>query len=47
MRLSEVRSVMPFAQARDRHLHVYVKVADTPARFPRRAGVATRRPLTA
>jgi 16S rRNA (guanine527-N7)-methyltransferase len=41
----EVRAVTPFAGAEARHLHVFVKSADTPPEFPRRAGVATRRPL--
>jgi 16S rRNA (guanine527-N7)-methyltransferase len=41
----EVRSVKPFPTARDRHLHVYLKVGDTPPRFPRRGGVARKRPL--
>jgi 16S rRNA (guanine527-N7)-methyltransferase len=41
----EIRSVSPFAAAQDRHLHVFRKVADTPERFPRRPGVAARRPL--
>jgi 16S rRNA (guanine527-N7)-methyltransferase len=41
----EVRSVKPFPAARDRHLHVYVKVEDTPTRFPRRGGMARKRPL--
>ncbi len=40
-----VRRVEPFAGARDRHLHVYEKVAPTTAQFPRRAGVAAKRPL--
>ncbi len=30
----EVRRVIPFAGARDRHLHVFRKVGPTPARFP-------------
>jgi len=42
---SEIRRVEPFAGARDRHLHVYEKVRNTPDRFPRRAGVARKRPL--
>jgi 16S rRNA (guanine527-N7)-methyltransferase len=42
----EVRKVTPFSGARDRHLHVYRKVAPTPARFPRRAGMARKRPLS-
>ena len=41
----EVRRVVPFAGARDRHLHVFAKVARTPDRFPRRAGMARKRPL--
>jgi 16S rRNA (guanine527-N7)-methyltransferase len=41
----EVRGVKPFPAARDRHLHVYLKVADTPPRFPRRGGIARKRPL--
>jgi 16S rRNA (guanine527-N7)-methyltransferase len=45
LRRTEVRRVLPFAQARDHHLHVFVKVEQTPARFPRRTGVARKRPL--
>jgi 16S rRNA (guanine527-N7)-methyltransferase len=45
LQLAEIRSVQPFAEARDRHLHVYLKVEETPDRFPRRAGVARKRPL--
>ena len=41
-----VVSVKPFPAARDRHLHTFVKSAPTPARFPRRAGMAAKRPLT-
>jgi len=37
--------VAPFPAARARHLHVFRKVAPTPARFPRRAGMARKRPL--
>jgi 16S rRNA (guanine527-N7)-methyltransferase len=44
---SEVRSVMPFEGATDRHLHVFVKSSQTPQRFPRRSGMARKRPLTA
>jgi 16S rRNA (guanine527-N7)-methyltransferase len=43
----EVRRVMPFADATDRHLHVFVKAQETPARFPRRPGIARKRPLGA
>lgn len=37
--------VVPFRAARNRHLHVYLKVLDTPERFPRRPGMAAKRPL--
>ena len=40
-----VRAVMPFAGARNRHLHVYSKRAETPPGFPRRPGMAAKRPL--
>ena len=40
-----VLHVEPFEGARERHLHVYRKVAATPARFPRRPGMAVKRPL--
>jgi 16S rRNA (guanine527-N7)-methyltransferase len=43
--LVEIHRVEPFAGARDHHLHVFEKVADTPERFPRRAGMARKRPL--
>lgn len=43
----EVRRVEPFPQARDRHLYVTSKVKETPARFPRRPGMAVKRPLRA
>lgn len=39
--------VRPFKGSRERHLHVYVKTGPTPDRFPRRAGMATKRPLAA
>ena len=45
MALEGVLRVEPFAGARDRHLHVYRKVAPTPERFPRRPGMAAKRPL--
>jgi len=37
--------VYPFPEAQSRYLHVMVKVRDTPERFPRRVGVAGKRPL--
>lgn len=42
-----VRPVAPFPGSGRRTLHVMRKVAPTPARFPRRAGMATKRPLSA
>jgi 16S rRNA (guanine527-N7)-methyltransferase len=41
----EVRSVTPYPAAERRTLHVFRKVAPTPERFPRRAGMAVKRPL--
>lgn len=40
-------AVTPYPGALHRHLHVMVKVAETPAQFPRRAGMARKRPLGA
>ena len=37
--------VQPYADSRDRHLYVYSKVRQTPNRFPRRPGIALKRPL--
>lgn len=37
--------VVPYDGARDHTLHVFRKIAVTPERFPRRAGMATKRPL--
>jgi 16S rRNA (guanine527-N7)-methyltransferase len=39
--------VAPYPGALHRHLHVIVKVAPTPRRFPRRPGMARKRPLGA
>lgn len=47
LELQEVRPVAPFAASSRRTLHVYSKVAETPSGYPRRAGIATKRPLTA
>jgi 16S rRNA (guanine527-N7)-methyltransferase len=41
----EVRRVEPFPQAHNRYLHLMSKVRETPSRFPRRPGVASKRPL--
>jgi 16S rRNA (guanine527-N7)-methyltransferase len=40
-----VVEVQPWPGARDRHLVVYRKVSPAPERFPRRAGMAAKRPL--
>jgi 16S rRNA (guanine527-N7)-methyltransferase len=37
--------VEPFPGAHSRHLHFYAKTAPTPDRFPRRPGMARKRPL--
>ena len=37
--------VRPFPEAEHRHLHLLSKVRETPARFPRRPGLAAKRPL--
>jgi 16S rRNA (guanine527-N7)-methyltransferase len=44
---AEVVRSEPYAGSVAHHLHVYRKVALTPPRYPRRAGVARRRPLGA
>lgn len=43
--VGEVKAVQPYAGARWRHLHVFTKEKPTPASFPRRPGVARKRPL--
>jgi len=35
----------PYPGSQEHHLHVYVKVGPTPGRFPRRPGIASKRPL--
>ena len=42
-----IRSVVPFAGSERRTLHVLRKVAPTPSKYPRRPGIATKRPLSA
>ena len=44
---SETRRVEPWRGVEERHLYVYSKVRETPARFPRRPGMARKRPLGA
>jgi len=41
----ETVAVPPRPGAEHRHLHVYAKVSLTPARFPRRPGMARKRPI--
>jgi 16S rRNA (guanine527-N7)-methyltransferase len=43
--VEEVLPVQPFPTAERRHLHVMRKIAPTPEGFPRRAGMARKRPL--
>jgi 16S rRNA (guanine527-N7)-methyltransferase len=45
LRCLEIRSVTPYVGAANLHLHVFGKDEETPARFPRRAGIARKRPL--
>jgi 16S rRNA (guanine527-N7)-methyltransferase len=45
--VAEIRRVQPYAGAQHRHLHLLSKVMDTPGRFPRRPGMAAKRPLGA
>jgi 16S rRNA (guanine527-N7)-methyltransferase len=47
LELAELRSVQPWKGAEHLHLHLYVKVGLTPNRFPRRPGIASKRPLRA
>jgi 16S rRNA (guanine527-N7)-methyltransferase len=42
-----VTRVQPFPAARDRHLYLYLKVGSTPNGYPRRPGMASKRPLRA
>jgi len=42
-----VRPVMPWNGAQNLHLHLYLKVGSTPNRYPRRPGMASKRPLRA
>jgi 16S rRNA (guanine527-N7)-methyltransferase len=43
--LESIRRVEPFAGVRDHHLHVFLKTGETPDRFPRRSGMARKKPL--
>ena len=41
----DIVAVTPYEGSRNRHLHLYLKVRQTPERFPRRPGMAAKRPL--
>ena len=45
MALDEVLAVKPYPSSENRHLHVVRKISPTPDGFPRRAGMARKRPL--
>ena len=45
LRRERVVQVEPFPEVRDRNLVVYRKVSPCPERFPRRPGMAAKRPL--
>jgi 16S rRNA (guanine527-N7)-methyltransferase len=45
MAVAEVLSVKPFPSSQNRHLHVMRKISPTPLGFPRRPGMARKRPL--
>lgn len=42
---AEIRKTLPFEGAKHLHLHVFSKQGPTPDRFPRRPGLARKRPL--
>jgi 16S rRNA (guanine527-N7)-methyltransferase len=46
LRLLGIHQVRPYPEAQRRHLHVWSKVMETPDRFPRRPGMAAKRPLS-
>jgi 16S rRNA (guanine527-N7)-methyltransferase len=45
LEVEAIRSVRPYAGAEHRHLHLISKMAPTPLGFPRRPGMAQKRPL--
>jgi 16S rRNA (guanine527-N7)-methyltransferase len=47
MSLAAVERVQPFTGSRNRHLHVYRKQGSCPPGYPRRPGMARKRPLGA
>lgn len=47
LELAEVIEIEPRPGSDERRLYVYSKVVETPSRFPRRAGMARKRPIRA
>lgn len=47
LELADIRRVVARRGADHRHLYVYSKVSETPPRYPRRAGMARKRPIQA
>ena len=47
LEVGDVRAVQPFAASEKHTLHLYSKVEPTPASYPRRPGMARKRPLSA
>ena len=47
LRREQVRAVAPYPGSERRTLHVFRKIAPTPAGYPRRPGMAVKRPLRA
>lgn len=47
LELTEIVPVTPYPASRQRHLYVYSKVGVTPPKYPRRPGMALKRPLVA
>ena len=45
LEVGEIVQVRPWEGVDQRHLYLYSKVTETPVRFPRRAGMARKRPL--
>lgn len=45
LKRDSIRRVEPYGGVRDHHLHLYVKARETPDRFPRRVGMARKKPL--
>jgi 16S rRNA (guanine527-N7)-methyltransferase len=45
MRVGDPLTVRPYPAVRERHLHLFSKMRETPEEFPRRPGAAAKRPL--